>query len=147
MPIPDSRESLPLQASLALGIIVFHLAVGVLHAAAHFHYEIPLAMWQHAYIALVIFAAPLVAGGLLLARRLRAGAWLLLASMPASVLFNVYFHFLLVGPDSISSVTLDGWGFVFIGTAIFLAATEAWGASVAFRLLRVARRLALRAAL
>jgi hypothetical protein len=141
MPTAKHVESLPHEASLSLGIIVFHLLVNVLHGSAHVHYEIPLATWQHVYIAAVIFIAPLVAGGLLLARRLRAGAWLLLASMAGAALFNVYFHFLLVGPDHISSVNLDGWGFEFLGTAIFLAATEVWGVSVSVRLLRVAHRL------
>ena len=141
MPTASRHEPLPIQASLALGIIVFHLAVSVVHGVVHVHYEIPLAMWQHVYIAAVIFVAPLAAGALLIARRLRAGAWLLLASMAASALFNVYFHFLLIGPDNVSSVSLDGWGLVFLGTAIFLAATEVWGVSVSFRLLRVARRL------
>jgi hypothetical protein len=75
-------------------------------------------------------------GGLLLARRLRAGAWLLLISMAGAALFGIYFHFLLIGPDNVSSVNLDGWGFLFLGTAIFLAATELWGVSVAVRLLR-----------
>jgi len=141
MATAERREPLPLEASLALGIIVFHLAVNLLHGSAHLHYEIPLAEWQHAYIAVVIFAAPLVAAGLLLARRLRSGAWWMLVSMAGSALFNVYFHFLLIGPDNISSVNLDGWGLVFLGTAIFLAATEVWGVSVSFRLLRIARRL------
>ncbi len=133
-------ESLPHEASLALAIIVFHFLVNVLHGAAHHHYEIPLETWQQAYIWVVIIAAPLVAGGLLVARWLRAGAWLLLVSMAGSLLFGVYFHFLLVGPDNISSVNLYGWGMVFLATAIFLAATEVWGVSVSFRLLRVARR-------
>jgi len=139
MATAERAESLPHEASLALAIVVFHFLVTVLHGSAHHHYEIPLAMWQQVYIAVVIFIAPLVAGGLLLARWLRAGAWLMLVSMAGSALFNVYFHFLLVGPDSVSSVNLDGWGFVFLGTAIFLAATEAWGVTVAVRLLRAVR--------
>lgn len=140
MPAPERHEPLPHEASLSLGIIAFHLAVNVFHGTAHFHYEIPMAEWQQVFIGAVIFVAPLAAGGLLILRRLRAGAWLMLASMALSALFNVYFHFLLIGPDNISSVALDGWGFVFLGTAIFLAATEVWGVSVSFRLLRVARR-------
>jgi hypothetical protein len=133
-------ESLPHEASLSLGIIAFHLAVAALHGAAHFHYEIPLAMWQHVYVAAIVFVAPLAAGGLLLARRLRAGAWLMLISMAAAALFGIYFHFLLIGPDNVSSINLDAWGMVFFATSIFLAATEVWGVSVSFRLLRAARR-------
>jgi len=129
-------DSLPHEASLAIAIVVFHFLVVVLHGAAHHHYEIPLEEWQHVYVWVVIVAVPLVAAALLVARRLRAGAWLLLASMAASALFNVYFHFLLVGPDNVSSVDLHAWGMVFLATAVFLAATEVWGVSVAVRLIR-----------
>ena len=140
MPSADRSAPLPIEANLALGVVVFHFAIVLLHAAAHFHYEIPLPVWQRVYVGTAIYAAPLAAGGLLVARRLVAGAWVLLVSMVSAALFNIYFHFLLVGSDSVSSVSLDGWGLVFLGTAIFLAATEIWGASVAARLLRVARR-------
>jgi len=141
MPTAEAREPLPLEANLALGIIGLHLVVNVVHGSAHHHYEIPLAMWQHVFIAAVIFVAPLVAGGLMLGRNLRSGAWLMLVSMAAGALFGIYFHFLLIGPDNISSISLDSWGFVFLGTSIFLAATEVWGVTAAFRLLRAARRL------
>jgi len=137
----DRSSPLPIEANLSLGIIAFHFALNLVHGAAHEHYEIPMAMWQDVYIWAVILIAPLVAGGLLLARKLRAGAWLMLGSMAGSALFGIYFHFLLIGPDNISSVNLNGWGFVFFATAIFLAAIEVWGVSVSFRLLRVARRL------
>ena len=132
-------EPLPHQASLALGIIAFHLVVNFAHGAAHRHYEIPLAMWQHIFIVVVIFISPLFAGALLLFRRLRAGAWLLLVSMSGALVFGVYFHFLLVGPDHISSVGLYDWGLLFTASAIFLAAIEAWGVTVAWGLLRVTR--------
>ena len=140
MTTADRRESLPLEANLSLGIIGFHLGVAALHGAAHLHYEIPLAMWQHVFIVVVIFLAPLLAGGLVLIRKLRAGAWLMLVSMAGAALFGIYFHFLLIGPDNVSSIGLDSWGFVFLGTAIFLAATEVWGVTAAVRLLRATRR-------
>ncbi|HUJ41921.1 MAG TPA: hypothetical protein VLW54_15370 [Candidatus Acidoferrales bacterium] len=137
MPATAHRPSLPHEAGLAIAIVIFHLLINVLHGAAHHHYEIPMEPWQQVYIWLVMIAAPLVAGALLVARRLRVGAWLLLVSLAFAALFNVYFHFLLIGPDNVSSISLDSWGFVFLGTAIFLAASEVWGVSVAFRLLRV----------
>jgi len=130
------RESLPHEASLAIAIVVFHLLINVLHGVTHVHYEIPLELWQHIYIAAVIFVAPIAAAALLVMRRLRAGAWLLLVSMSASALFNIYFHFLLVGPDNVSSVDLHAWGLGFLATAVFLAATELWGVSVTIRLIR-----------
>ena len=134
-----SGSPVPHEASLAIAIVAFHLAVTAVHGAAHHHYEIPLESWQRVYIWVVIVAAPLVAGALLLARRLRLGTWLFLVSMTLAALFNVYFHFLLVGPDNVSSVDLHAWGMIFLASAIFLSATEVWGVSVAFRLLRAIR--------
>jgi hypothetical protein len=131
---------LPGDARLALKIIISHLLVNFFHGAAHFHFHIPMAMWQQAYIAVVIFVAPLVAGALLLQRRLRASAWLLLASMAGALLFGLNFHFLLVGPDHVASVDSRGWGLTFQLTAFLLGVLEAWGVSVSVRLLRAAKR-------
>lgn len=140
MPTPDRSVPLPREASLAIGIIVLHLLVIIPHGAAHGHFEIPTALWQKIFIDAVIVAAPLVAGGLLVARRLRAGAWLLLVSMAGALLFGVVFHFLLLGPDHVSSVDMHAWGFLFQATAFLLAVTEAWGVSVSIRLVRLASR-------
>ncbi len=140
MSVLDRSAPLPREASLAIGIIVLHLLVNLLHGAAHWHFGIPLALWQQVFIVVVIFTAPLAAGGLLLARRLRAGAWLLLVSMAGALLFGVDFHFLLLGPDHVSTVDPQAWGFLFQITAFLLAVTEAWGVSVSFRLVRVAGR-------
>jgi hypothetical protein len=46
------------------------------------------------------------------------------------------FHFLLLGPDHVSSVNMEGWGATFQATAFLLAVTEALGMAAAARLLR-----------
>jgi hypothetical protein len=120
----------------ALVWIGAHLAVSIVHGAAHEHFEIPLEPWQKGFIAAVIFAAPLVAGALLWRGRLRPGAWLLLASMGGSLLFGVSFHFLLLGPDHVSSVNMAGWGATFQLTAFLVAVTEVMGMAAAVRVLR-----------
>jgi len=140
LPTADRSAPLPREASLAIGIVVLHFLVNLFHGAAHWHFGIPLALWQQVFIVVAIFAAPLAAGALLVARRLRAGAWLLLVSMAGALLFGVDFHFLLLGPDHVSSVDMHGWGFLFQATAFLLAVTEAWGVSVSIRLVRLAGR-------
>jgi len=77
-----------------------------------------------------------VAGVLLWRGSLRPGAWLLLISMGSSLVFGMTFHFLLLGPDHVSSVNMQGWGVTFQVTAFLLAVTEVLGVTAALRLLR-----------
>jgi hypothetical protein len=120
----------------ALVMSVMHFAGALVHGAAHEHYEIPMEPWMKVYIVVVITIAPAVAGILLWRGRLRPGAWLLLISMGGSLLFGMAFHFLLVGPDHVSSVNMEGWGATFQATAFLLAVTEALGVLAALRILR-----------
>ncbi len=120
----------------ALVMIGMHLAAAIVHGAAHAHYEIPMEPWQKIFIYVVILIAPPAAGVLLWRGRLRAGAWLLLVSMGGSLVFGMAFHFLLLGPDHVSSVNMQGWGVTFQVTAFLLAVTEVLGMTAALRVLR-----------
>src|SRR5829696_6758690 len=60
-----------------------------------------LPLWQLAFIALVIFAAPVVAAVLLWTRYRVTGAWLLVASMAGSLVFGLLYHFLVPGSDNV----------------------------------------------
>ena len=120
----------------AIVTVVMHFFGAIIHGAAHLHYEIPMEPWQKVFIVVVIGIAPVVAGILLWRGVLRLGAWLLFVSMGGSLLFGMVFHFLLLGPDHVSSVNMEGWGATFQATAFLLAVTEALGMAAAARLLR-----------
>jgi hypothetical protein len=120
----------------ALVMTGMHVVATIVHGAAHEHYEIPMEPWQKIFIWMVIVIAPPVAGVLLWRGSLRLGAWLLLVSMGSSLLFGLVFHFLLLGPDHVSSVNMQGWGATFQATAFLLAVTEALAAAAALRVLR-----------
>jgi hypothetical protein len=120
----------------AFVMIGMHLVAVIVHGAAHEHYQIPMEPWQQIFIYVVIVIAPPAAGFLLWRGRLRPGAWLLLVSMGGSLLFGMTFHFLLLGPDHVSSVNMQGWGVTFQVTAFLLAVTEAVGFMAALRVLR-----------
>jgi len=120
----------------AMVMVILHFAGSVVHGAAHLHYEIPMEPWQKVFIVAVIGIAPVVAGVLLWRGSLRSGAWLLLISMGGSLLFGMVFHFVLLGPDHVSSVNMEGWGATFQATAFLLAVTEALGMMAAARVLR-----------
>lgn len=111
----------------ALAAILAHTVVSAVHGEAHRHLGVGLSVWQARYVGLVIVAAPLVAGVLLLLKRRREGGALLGVSMAGSLLFGVYFHFIFSSPDHVSHQSAAGWGLVFMATSVLLAATEIWG--------------------
>jgi hypothetical protein len=60
-----------------------------------------LPAWQLTYIAVVIYAAPVVAAVLLWTRYGLAGAWLLIAAMAGSLVFGLLHHIVVPGPDNV----------------------------------------------
>lgn len=94
------REVRVLTAALALALAA-PAAHGVVHAA------IPVwnPGWQLAYVAVVLFVAPVA--GVLDARRghLRRGAALVAGAGVAGLTFEGPFHFVLANPDHVAHVT------------------------------------------
>jgi hypothetical protein len=123
------RTSDTLLRRTGIAIVLLHALVGVVHSAAHSALHIYLSSWQHAYIFVVIIAVPLVAG-ILLWRRSGKGFLLLFISMLGSLLFGGYYHFVLPGPDNVSSLMAHPWTFPFQASAVLLAVTEAVGVVV-----------------
>ena len=89
-------------AFLGTALIVVSAVVNVAHTASHAgQHLISLPGWQLAYIAIVIYAAPVVAASVLWTRYRFAGAWLLAASMAGSFAFGLLYHFVIPGPDNV----------------------------------------------
>ncbi len=122
-------------------VVVLHEIPLVLHGIAHAQLGIYLpSVLANLYIAVVLYAAPVVAAGFLLANRTRFGAWLLLASMVGSLIFEVYNHFLVMSEDHVSMVPSGTWGDIFRVTAIASAVTEVLAGVAAIFILASARR-------
>ncbi|MGH9970974.1 MAG: hypothetical protein ACREBG_24725 [Pyrinomonadaceae bacterium] len=115
---------------LGIAIVALNFLINVVHSAAHsaLHIFLP-ALWQNAYILLVIVALPIVSG-ILLWRRARGGFFLLLLSMMGSLIFGAYYHFIAPGPDNVGSLGQHSWAFPFQVSAALLAVTEAAGSAV-----------------
>ncbi len=118
---------MPKGVRFAIGVILAHAAIVMAHGAAHLHLIISLSSSQRLFVNVVIVIAPLVAAILLWRRFLRAGALLLTISMAGSLAFGVYYHFVLSGPDNVSSMPQGTWGIVFQVSAVLLALTEGMG--------------------
>jgi hypothetical protein len=113
-------------------LIWLHVIVVVLHGIAHGGAGVPLTSLSPKVlvvlaIGLGIGIAPLVALSLLYLRWFQWGALLLCLSMLGSLLFGVWNHFLLPGPDNIASLSAGIWQFPFRATAFLLALIEATG--------------------
>jgi hypothetical protein len=118
-------------AYLATALVVLSVAVNLLHTASHAgQHVMSLPGWQLAYIAVVIYTAPIVAAVLLWTRYRLAGAWLLAASMAGSFVFGLVLHFLVSGPDNVFTLPSGTWRTAFQVTAVLLLMLEMIGSLI-----------------
>ena len=108
-------------------IVLVHMAALLVHASSHARLTIGVDSWQSAFIAIVIFAAPLLAMILLWMRFQTAGVYLLGTSMAGSLIFGVYYHLVVAGADNAFVMIPGGWSTAFRITAGLLAVIEALG--------------------
>jgi hypothetical protein len=119
------------------GVVIAHLAISVLHGAAHAQAHIPMSRPANAFVFVVILAGPLIGLAWTLRSR-RIGAWLVGVTMAASLVFGLVNHFVLATPDHVSHVD-PRWQPLFAATAVLLAITEALGSALAIRVVRERR--------
>jgi hypothetical protein len=113
------------------GVVLAHLLMTFVHGAAHRSAQVGLGPAGMLFVLIVIEIAPLVGLGLSIAGR-RIGGWIVASSMAASLLFGLINHFLLGGPDHVSSVAADSRA-LFTSSAILLVLSEAAGVLVGAR--------------
>jgi hypothetical protein len=89
-----------------------------------------LEAWQWAYVISVIFLSPVVAAALLWTLLRLAGAWLLLASMSGSFVFDLAYHFLIPGPDNVFTLQPGVWLVAFWSSSLILVAVSGLGCLV-----------------
>lgn len=129
-------------ARLALATIAAHASVVALHAAAHQILGVAATPPQTVFIVVFIMLAPVAAGVLVWRGFGAAGSSVLAVSMAGSLLFGLYYHFVLDSPDHVSHVSAmspAAWAVLFQLTALLLALTEALGVYAGLRLLKDAR--------
>jgi hypothetical protein len=129
--------------SFAAGIVAAHLAVSLIHGAAHSGAAVPLTALQSAFVWIVIFVGPLVALWMVWTGR-ALGPELFLLTMAGSLVFGLVNHFVIESPDHVSQVTSATWRLPFQLTAAALALLEAAGTALGIRLV-AAKRTSLRA--
>jgi hypothetical protein len=113
-------------------IVVAHLAVSLIHGAAHAGAAVPLSALQNAFVWIVIFAGPLVALWLIWTGR-RFGPELLALTMGGSLVFGIVNHFVIESPDHVAHITSEAWRLPFQLSAAGLTILEAAGTAVGIR--------------
>src|SRR5512147_1806642 len=107
------------------GVVIAHLGISFVHGAAHAQAQVTMSRLANLFVFAVILAGPLI--GLAWAvRSRRTGAWLIGATMAASLVFGVVNHFVMATPDHVAHVD-PKWQPLFAATAVLLAITEAAG--------------------
>jgi len=124
------RRKMTAADAVLVGLIVLHLVISFVHGAAHTGAAVPLSRASTVFVWVVILAGPLA--GLLVWRwvDVRAGAWVVAATLGASLAFGLINHFVIAGADHVAHVA-EGWRLMFGVTAVLLAVTEALGSTVA----------------
>jgi hypothetical protein len=113
-------------------IVLAHLAVSLLHGAAHSGAAVPLSALQNAFVWIVILAGPLVALWMIWTGR-RFGPELLALTMGGSLVFGIVNHFVVESPDHVAHITSEAWRLPFQLSAAGLALLEAAGTAVGIR--------------
>jgi hypothetical protein len=112
-------------------IVLGHLAITMVHGAAHQSAHVPIAWWAQLFVLIVIVIAPIVGLGLSI-RSPRTGVALVAISMAGSLVFGLVNHFLIVSPDHVQEVAAAARP-LFATTAVLLVLSEAAGAVLALR--------------
>ena len=126
-------------AAYVTTIVVAHLLLSIAHGLAHLELRVGLVWPDVTFVILVVLLLPLVAMGLVWTTEKRLGLILLSLSMSGSLLFGLYHHFMVMGPDHVRSQPPNPWGLAFVLTAYGLSIAEAIGTYVGVHFLWIAR--------
>ena len=113
-------------------IVVVHLAVSLVHGAAHSGAAVPLSALQNVFVWVVILVGPLAALWMIWTGR-PLGPELLALTMGGSLVFGIVNHFVIESADHVAHITSDAWRLPFQVTAVSLALLEAAGTAVGIR--------------
>jgi uncharacterized membrane protein YhfC len=122
-------------ATYGTGLVFAHSLINIVHGAAHLKLHIELSLLAKLFVVGVILLCPLLAGALLWTAQQRFGLTLLTLSMAGSLIFGLYHHFVVMGPDHVRAQASGPWAITFAVTAYLLAITEATGTYIGVRFL------------
>src|SRR5215467_9911461 len=90
-------------------VVLAHLVVYIIHGMAHSRLQIGLSVWGSIFVIGVIGIGPIAGLLLLWAGRVRSGAMTLALTMAGSLLFGLWNHFVVSGPDHVAHLPEGPW--------------------------------------
>lgn len=121
-------------------VVIVHLGVTFVHAAAHAALQILPVGFDLAFILIVIILGS--PASLVIVRfRRPIGLGLLALFMDASFVYGFYNHFFAAGPDNVAYVASQPWSAAFILTGASLGVLEVLAAGLALVALRFELRI------
>jgi hypothetical protein len=133
-------RQLGMSRRITLTAVVFsHLAISMVHGAAHAGAQVPLSRAANLFVFIVILAGPVVGLALTWPAE-QLGSWVIALTMAGSLVFGLVNHFVLASPDHVAHVARQ-WRPLFTATAVLLALTEALGSGLAIRLARERKKV------
>ena len=115
-------------------VVLIHLAVSIIHGAAHAGAHVALSLSGSLFVLIVIIIGPLIGLGLTWPAR-RFGNWIIAITLAGSFVFGLVNHFLIAGDDHVSYVD-PHWRALFTATAAILAVIELLGCGLAISYIR-----------
>jgi len=88
-------------ATYGTGLVLAHVLVNIVHGAAHLKLHIALSPVAMVFVVGVILLCPLLAAVFLWTAQQRFGLTMLTLSMTGSLIFGLYHHFGVLGPDHV----------------------------------------------
>jgi hypothetical protein len=85
-------------------LVAIHLAFAQQHGAAHHTLGVGLSDFQSSFVYGIIIVCPVIAAIGLWTRYRVVFLWLLLVCMLSSFVFGVYYHYILVSMDNVTSL-------------------------------------------
>jgi predicted permease len=107
--------------------VLIHFVIAGWHGFTHEKVPVLLNPAQTAFVAIVIVILPLLGAALTFTKYQRQGAIIVFASMLASVIFGLIYHFVHISPDHVSQVAPGPWQTQFIVSAILVLIAEVAG--------------------
>jgi hypothetical protein len=108
-------------SSTAAATVLLHTLIVLAHGTAHTRLKVGLPAWANLYVVCVVGIGPIAGLLLLRSSRQRSGATILFATMVGALVFGLWKHFIVHGPDHVMHLQPGGWGLPFQTTAVLLA--------------------------
>jgi len=91
-----------LEAIVITTVVLAHHVISYMHGGAHTELAIPMALWQTAFINIIIVLVPLVGVVLVWTAYRRIGLYAVITGSIGALLFGILHHYMLVSSDHIS---------------------------------------------